>query len=200
MLAYKSSYTSQGYACQGEYRYCSNGKLNGSYQYRSCTMSQDRYVCQLPWGGKIPHGSSVLAYANSSSPCASQMRTCSYGRLSGNYRYSSCQSTNNHYQYSCQLPWGGSIPHGASVTAFNSPYGNCYSERRTCYNGTLAGSYGYSSCQNTNNNGCYGNNCGNHNNNRCQLPWGGSIAHGSSVTAYSSPNGPCYSQTRTCYN
>lgn len=105
VLAYKTSYRSQGYACEGEYRYCKNGKLSGTYQNRSCTMSQERYRCALPWGGTIPHGSSVVSYANSSSPCASQVRTCSYGRLSGTYKYSSCQSTNNNYQHSCYLPW-----------------------------------------------------------------------------------------------
>lgn len=137
VLAYKSNYTSKGYACEGEYRYCRNGKLQGSYQYRSCIMAQDQFRCQLPWGGTIPHGSSVVAYANSSYSCASQIRTCSYGRLSGTYKYSSCRSNNNNSGRSCYLPWGGSIANGASVLAYNSPYGNCYSQRRTCVDGVL---------------------------------------------------------------
>lgn len=207
VLAYKSSYTSQGKSCQGEYRYCNNGKLDGSYQNKSCIMSQDKYRCVLPRGGTVPHGSSVVAYANSSSPCASQLRTCNYGRLSGTYTYQSCEQKRDYYR-SCQLPWGGTIPHGASAIAYNSPYGQCFSQKRTCYDGSLAGSYQFSSCSNNYNphsrcafGNCHGGYNNNHNNyHSCQLPRGGSIAHGASVTAYNSPSGSCYSQTRTCYN
>lgn len=50
---------------------------------------------------------------------------------------------------SCNLPWGGSINHGESVTAYSTNSStNCaaVSETRTCTNGTLSGSYTYSSC------------------------------------------------------
>jgi hypothetical protein len=50
----------------------------------------------------------------------------------------------------CNLPWGGTIDNGSSVTAYlNSSvaYGSaCASETRTCSNGTLSGSYTNQSC------------------------------------------------------
>lgn len=213
VLAYKNSYTSQGYACQGEYRYCNDGRLDGSYQHRSCVMSQDRYRCTIPRGGSIPHGSSIVAYANASSPCASQVRTCNYGRLAGSYNHQSCEQKTTYYK-SCQLPRGGTISHGASAIAYDSPGGNCFTQKRTCYDGVLAGSYQYSSCNRDYNyshswcafGGCgwpyyYNNNTYNsYNYHSCQLPWGGAIAHGASVIAYSSANGPCNTETRRCHN
>ncbi|MFN3980105.1 MAG: hypothetical protein ACK4SA_06965 [Caldilinea sp.] len=51
---------------------------------------------------------------------------------------------------SCNLPWGGTINNGQSVTAYQSnsvPFGSsCVAETRTCSNGTLTGSYTNSSC------------------------------------------------------
>lgn len=53
----------------------------------------------------------------------------------------------------CNLPWGGTISEGQSVTAYSygslPPGGNCsnYRQTRTCTHGTLSGSYPYSSCQ-----------------------------------------------------
>lgn len=50
----------------------------------------------------------------------------------------------------CSVPWGGTILHGRSVTAFaeSSVYSPaaCMGETRTCYNGTLSGSYTMASC------------------------------------------------------
>lgn len=53
----------------------------------------------------------------------------------------------------CNLPWGGTIANGASVTAYqnSAPVGtNCVGESRTCTNGVLTGSYTSQAC----NNGC----------------------------------------------
>jgi hypothetical protein len=50
----------------------------------------------------------------------------------------------------CALPWGGTIPSGQSVTAYQAPTvqspNTCQSQTRTCNNGTLSGSYQYQSC------------------------------------------------------
>ncbi len=50
----------------------------------------------------------------------------------------------------CALPWGGTIAHGASVTAYQSasvPNGQqCVSELRVCNNGVLSGSFQNQSC------------------------------------------------------
>ncbi len=51
---------------------------------------------------------------------------------------------------SCTLPWGGSLAHGASATAYQNSSAayntSCVSESRTCTNGTLSGSYTNQSC------------------------------------------------------
>lgn len=51
---------------------------------------------------------------------------------------------------SCSLPWGGTLAHGGSVTAYQASsvsYGSsCVSQTRSCSNGTLSGSYQYQSC------------------------------------------------------
>jgi hypothetical protein len=59
---------------------------------------------------------------------------------------------------SCALPWGGTLAHGSSVTAWRSdqigcwalPSGmattSCSAQSRTCNNGSLSGSYTEASC------------------------------------------------------
>lgn len=108
-------------------------------------------ACNLPWGGTTGHGTSMTAYQASSvacgNSCVSESRSCSDGTLSGSYQYSSCSVGSCA---SCNLPWGGSISHGQSVTAYAAssvPCGSsCSSQTRTCNNGSLSGSYQYSSC------------------------------------------------------
>lgn len=50
----------------------------------------------------------------------------------------------------CTAPWGSTVNHGSSVTAYQAstvPYGStCNSQTRTCSNGTLSGSYAYATC------------------------------------------------------
>ena len=50
----------------------------------------------------------------------------------------------------CNLPWGGSINHGQSATAYAASSvscgSSCSSQTRTCNLGTLSGSYQYGSC------------------------------------------------------
>lgn len=147
--------------------------------------------CNLPWGGSITHGGSVTAWntAASCGGCASQTRTCSNGTLSGSYTAGSCNNS------SCASCWGpsGWVAHGGWTLAYwawTAPCGGtCWSEWRYCNNGSLSGSYGASSCSVA---AC----------SSCALPWGGSIAHGSSVTAWSTAAscGGCASETRTCTN
>ena len=59
-------------------------------------------------------------------------------------------STSSSPVASCALPWGATIAHGASVTAYQSttvPLGQtCLSQTRSCSNGALSGSYQYASC------------------------------------------------------
>lgn len=152
--------------------------------------------CNLPWGGTLAHGASITAYQTPSvscgTSCTSETRTCNFGVLSGSYTNQNCSApacTN------CNLPWGGTLAHNSSVTAFNTssvPCGSsCQSEMRTCNDGTLSGTYAQQTC---NVSPCA----------TCNLPWGGSIGHGASVTAYAASNvtcgNTCDGQTRSCNN
>ncbi|MFN3454653.1 MAG: hypothetical protein ACK41T_06790 [Pseudobdellovibrio sp.] len=72
-------------------RTCADGVLSGSnsYQYLKC----DPTGCELN-GKSIAHGESVTVYKTSNLPygsrCESELRTCSYGVLSGSYTNASC--------------------------------------------------------------------------------------------------------------
>ncbi len=50
---------------------------------------------------------------------------------------------------SCALPWGGTLAHGDSATAYRAatyPDSSCASETRTCSDGTLSGTFADASC------------------------------------------------------
>ncbi|SCZ34063.1 hypothetical protein [Afifella marina] len=151
------------------------------------------WACDLPWGSTLSDGQNVTAYQTASVPfgsnCVSETRSCTGGELSGSYTHQTC---NAEAPSNCTLPWGGTISHGSSVTAYQSPtvpFGNnCVSQIRTCSNGTLSGSYSNSSC--TVAPGA-----------SCTLPWGGTISHGSGVTAYQYADQSCgNTQTRGCFD
>ena len=191
VTAYQTSSVSCLNSCNGQTRSCNNGTLSGSYTNQSCTVNACN-SCTRPWGGTVAHGGSITAYASASpacgTSCSSQSRTCSDGTLSGSYTNQSCTSK-------CCLPWGGSINSGSSTTAYQSASvtcGNtCTSQTRTCSGTTLSGSYTNASCSVG---GC----------SSCTRPWGGTVAHGSSITAYQTASVPCGNtcngQTRTCNN
>ncbi len=98
----------------------------------------------------IPSGGNITAYQFSSvsSPntcvSVSETRNCTNGTLSGAYQYTFCS-----VDTSCDLPWGGTIASGESVTAYQassvvSP-ATCasVSQSRTCTEGVLSGSGTY---------------------------------------------------------
>ena len=152
--------------------------------------------CDSPLGvDKIDHGASIIAFQATHVPygttCGMQVRTCLDGTLSGSYTAGSCSVDP---PLDCNNPWGGIIPHGGSIVAYQATsvacHTSCASQTRVCNNGTLSGNYAYQSCVPA---------CAS-----CNLPWGGSIAHGNSVTAYAAPSvgcgGSCSGQTRICDN
>jgi hypothetical protein len=151
--------------------------------------------CMAPDGSLVEPDSAITAYASTTVPygasCTAETRTCNNGNLSGTYTAMTCTSA---APSACALPWGGSIAHGQSVTAYQvnsvGPGGSCtpYAQTRTCNNGALSGSYAYSSCSVQPSS--------------CALPWGGSVNSGSSATAYGAQSVPygssCPAETRTC--
>lgn len=177
-------------ASGSETRICTNGVLSGSFKYATC--SSPAAVCKLPWGGTLTSGQGVTAYSTgSSSNCnsASQTRICTNGVLSGSFTLPACTATSA----SCSLPWGGTLASGQSVSAYSaSSSSNCAAgiETRTCTNGVLSGSFTNSSCVATNQS--------------CPLPWGGTLASGQSITAYSASGSiicdEAVPETRVCNN
>tara|TARA_Y100000780_G_scaffold211112_1_gene209806 strand:+ start:9290 stop:12124 length:2835 start_codon:yes stop_codon:yes gene_type:complete len=196
VTAYQQSSVPYGSSCSSQTRTCSSGTLSGSYTKESCS-TLPAADCGTPWGGLVPHGGSTIAYQAASvaygASCTSQTRSCFNGALSGGYQYETC--TPEAAPSTCALPWGGSLAHGSSVTAYQNsdvPYGSsCVSQTRTCTDGSLSGSYTNANCNVASPN-------------PCSLPWGGSIAHGNTVTAYAANSvgcgSSCSSQTRTCSN
>lgn len=181
-------------------RMCVNGTLSGSGDYASCLEAGNctPHGCALPWGGSIAEGASVEAYSVDHVACgescpAPTTRTCTGGVLTGSGDYEHCSPES--CSGDCDLPWGGSLANGASVDAYTTAHVACgetcpVPNRRTCTNGVLSGSGNEPSCSITP--------CGG-----CALPWGGSLANGSSVQAYASNTAACGAScpaatTRTC--
>ena len=105
----------------------------------------------------------VLATASGSTSggCASGYTgSCSYTCDNGSWTTPS----SNTCSAPCNLPWGGTIAHGNSVTAYlnasETCSGSCSSQTRTCNNGSLSGSYSNASCSATcGSNWCNGITC-----------------------------------------
>jgi len=146
--AFQSSSVGFGDTCSSQTRSCNNGSLSGTYSYSTCTVNSAN-SCYFN-GQTVDHGNSVTAYFDSTVPygstCSSQQRTCDDGSLSGYYSYSSCQQ---EAPDTCSFN-GQTIQHGGTVTAYQSSsvaYGStCTSQTRSCDDGSLSGSYAYSSC------------------------------------------------------
>lgn len=191
VTAYQAETVAWNATCTSQSRTCTNGTLSGTYANKSCAVTAP-LNCTDPWGGAVNHGSSVTAYQAASVPwggtCTSQARTCTNGVLSGTYSSKTCAVAT---PTNCTTPWGATVNHGASTTAYQTASvpsdGTCTSQTRTCTNGTLSGTYANSSCVKN-----------------CSTPWGTAVNHGAAVTAFQSASvpwdGTCTSQSRTCNN
>ena len=148
--AYQDPAGAYGSQCVSEQRTCANGTLSGSYTNASCAAGSAT-SCFFS-GQNINSGSSVTAYqsdvVSTGKICKSQQRTCSNGKLSGTYVYSSCSVGTVSSGFTCDFN-GYTVQNGASIIAYQSSSvssGSCVSQTRTCANGTLSGSYAYNSC------------------------------------------------------
>ena len=111
--------------CTKEIRLCTNGVLNWSFGYSSCTLSQNS--CSLPRWWSIAHGQSVTAYLSSTSPCYQESRYCNNGTLNGSYWYNSCSilggwldtywERNSPWRYNSVPDWLDTC-HGDATAAF----------------------------------------------------------------------------------
>lgn len=148
VTAYLKSSTGSGELCTAEERFCDNGQLAGSYQYASCSIDQPASC--LFNGQTIANGASVTAYAASSvnygESCSSELRECNNGVLSGSNTFASCEVGSAK---SCLFN-GQTIASGQTVIGYQSNSSSddqqCTSEIKTCDNGTLSGTFMFSSC------------------------------------------------------
>jgi len=112
---------------------------------------------------------------------------------------------NNVVQFEtrCTLPWGGTISNGQSVTAYQNssvPFGSsCVSQVRTCNNGSLSGSYQYSSCAVQPPANCSATTLSWGTSNFCQSSVPASN-HGASVSLTNGTVGASGSATASCFN
>ncbi|PLX20668.1 hypothetical protein C0584_05510 [Candidatus Parcubacteria bacterium] len=109
--------------------------------------------CVTPWGALVSEGAGITAYKKSyiycGETCESETRICSGGSLTGVYTSPSC--TIEPCSSDCVLPWGGTIPDGASVVAYEDlnvfcGAGFCNSETRVCDDGNLSGGFTNPNC------------------------------------------------------
>ncbi|MEZ0391034.1 MAG: hypothetical protein ACAH59_02385 [Pseudobdellovibrionaceae bacterium] len=192
--AYQTSTVPFGQSCVSQNRACSNGKLSGSYKFGTCSPGEPA-SCQFN-GQTLAHGQSVVTYSKSTveygQKCDSvkATRTCQNGKMSGDssFKFASCQVD----QPEACLFKGKTIAHGQSIQTYKKsevPYGaKCESQKRTCSNGSLSGSYKEESCEVEPPRSCTFN--------------GQTIPSGSSVKAYQTSKVPfgqsCRAQSRTC--
>jgi len=183
-----SGMKTQQRACDSPAPACGGAACAGlATQSVGCTLPP--VACASPWGGSaIADGASVTAYQNSSvacgGSCASQVRTCANGVLSGAFTNQSCSVTPT------DGGWGAWADTSECIGGQKSQARSCNSPAPACGGAACAGAA-------TQNVGCAPPPV------PCTPPWGGSaIADGASVTAYQSSSvacgSSCTSQVRTC--
>lgn len=192
VTAFQNSTVAFGSSCVSQTRTCFNGALSGTYNQANCNVGVAA-SCQFN-GRAVAHGESVVAFQQSTvafgSTCSSQTRTCNNGALSGSYGYASCAAG---AAASCLFN-GQTVAHNETIVAFQNStvaYGSsCQPQSRQCNNGTLSGSYTFSSCQASQPNSCQFN--------------GQTIAHGQVITAFQNSTvaygSNCVSEQRSCNN
>lgn len=146
VIAYQEPIVDHDKTCVQEVRTCADGELSGTFTSNICTVSGE-LLCEF--NGQVLHeGQSTIAFKTETTPygttCEAENRTCSFGQLLGTYEHSTC---NVGEARSCVFN-NQVIAHGDSTTAYSSPTAaSCSTETRTCYDGTLSGSYAYAGCQ-----------------------------------------------------
>ena len=188
---------------------CTNQPVVINWNIANCSsvvVSQSSGACNLT-SPPLSGGAGSSAMPNASTNCSVTI-TCSSGvtdTATGNVIVDTTKTWSGGVcvaiPTTCNLPWGGTIANGASVSAYSASSvawnQSCSAvgilETRTCNNGTLSGSFANQSCTVTTPLNCN------------VAPWG-AIAHGASVTAYQSASvmSPAVcasvSESRTCTN
>ncbi len=176
---------------------CSNKNFTAQDEISSSSLSAANsntpMNCKVGSETVIENDSKIFYLASSvphGTTCQYENRVCTKGYFTGSFQYTSCAVA---APASC-LYDGTTVAHGASVTAYQSSTsiygGSCVPQQRTCNNGSLSGSYVYSSCTPSGPASCIFNDT--------------TVPHGNNVTGFASSTVPfgrtCQSQSRTCNN
>lgn len=143
----QSSYSQQ---CISQKRACIDGKLSGSFQYKSCTVVEDPI-------GKITNTSGDIFYTNPKRPPITYSSQNYINPWNSNIiTWSNNTYTNNNIQKTCTTPRWTTISHTSSIVTYRLPTSTdnslCDREVRVCRNGVLHGSYTYQTCMEIPNN------------------------------------------------
>lgn len=223
VTAYQNEIEPFGGTCMPQTRTCSGtpGVLSGTYTNQACTVAASA-DCASPFAGgaTITNGGSVNAYSIASVPfgftCpAFVVRTCTNGILSGGSgTFATCtvQSTRDITVTATQTGTGtvsgitvtgtGATCAGLTCTVDNAWTGTLTATGTCSGGGTVTGTSASIIASATSATITLGNCTGP----VCTLPWGGSIASGGTVAAYSSATVPypstcaSISETRYCTN
>lgn len=151
ILAYQALRPGAGQNCASEKRVCRDGDLSGSFSFSTCYQEPElpNIDCEVR-GVPVPHGQKITVFSSSTvmpgESCKSQVRVCNNGSMSGEWEFTYHSCSVSQYK-SCDFNHEV-VPHGQSVTAYKQKWNasKCSSEKRVCLNGTLSGSYNFSSC------------------------------------------------------
>ena len=180
VTGFQSPTANPGGQCVSQARTCNNGNLTGTFQYATCATYPTGQACYFN-GQTVPHGNSITAWQSSSvgagQSCVSEARTCNNGALSGSYQHTSCSNLSCP---SVQQPTGNSCTTTTGQPGSWQYYAN--------YNGCPAWV-------------CVANSTTGQS---CTTPWGTTIAHNATTTAYQSATvgsgSSCVSEVRACNN
>ena len=128
IYAYMTSSSSIKQQCISEKRACVSGKLSGSFQYKSCEITDDPIGVVRNYNGDIVQRWLTPLYGNTTSQ-----------------NHISINNTTG-----CITPRWQTIPHTSTIVAYRLPTSTdnslCDKEVRSCKNGVLHGSYTYQTC------------------------------------------------------
>lgn len=157
----KPSLECGGLPCATAQRVCTNGTFGGDTTYSEnpemCAISPECPAPEYSYSWTV--GEYGACSATACGTTGTQTRTVSCVRNDGELvldafctdpKPATSKACSAKACNSCSLPWGGTLAHGKTTTAYKKNQveygGTCESEIRTCNDGTLSGSYASQSC------------------------------------------------------
>lgn len=189
--------------CERAQRVCNNGTFGGDTSFtlnpESCALSVQCLAC-----GTTPHNGVETRWKQPETcgvPCSSQSRTCNNGQMPAfdlGFDYTSealCPTAECPPQYT--YSWSIGDWSACSATACNTQGTQTRAVICKRNDGVTVDDSQCTESKPATSQACSARPC-----NTCTLPWGGTVAHGGTATAYKESNveygGTCESQIRTC--